>query len=84
MLLNILASEMQKYHEVDPTADTVDTLFGACTQTMNKVKGAYSIITLVNQVPPRRPVPVAPRRAGCAIDRGRHRPPPATATPTAL
>lgn len=49
-LLNVLAEDINVEYQKSPTADADKMLFDAVTNTMKKVKGAYSVITMVNQV----------------------------------
>eukprot|EP00241_Pyramimonas_parkeae_P017089 CAMPEP_0114293988 /NCGR_PEP_ID=MMETSP0059-20121206/9884_1 /TAXON_ID=36894 /ORGANISM="Pyramimonas parkeae, Strain CCMP726" /LENGTH=627 /DNA_ID=CAMNT_0001415731 /DNA_START=16 /DNA_END=1900 /DNA_ORIENTATION=+ len=50
VLLNVFADAIGRFHELQPNTDTVDTIFGACMTTMSKCQGAYSCITLINNV----------------------------------
>ena len=50
VLLNVFAEDVNKELQANPEADVDKTVFDAVTNTMKKVKGAYSCITMVNQV----------------------------------
>ena len=50
VLLNVFAEDVSKELQANPDADVDKTVFDAVTNTMKKVKGAYSCITMVNQV----------------------------------
>lgn len=63
VLLNVFADAIGRFHELQPNTDTVDTIFGACMTTMNKCQGAYSCITLINNVRARRRRRAFTRRA---------------------
>jgi len=48
VLLNVFAEDLSKEIASNPNKDSDKQLFDAVTVTMGKVKGAYSIITLIN------------------------------------
>jgi amidophosphoribosyltransferase len=50
VLLNVFAEDINAENAKNPEADMDKRLFDAVTHTMKKVKGAYSVITMVNQV----------------------------------
>jgi amidophosphoribosyltransferase len=50
VLLNVFAEDVNKELRANPDADVDKIVFDAVTHTMKKVKGAYSCITMVNQV----------------------------------
>lgn len=50
VLLNIFADEIHRAHKMDPTAPARELVFSGVRATMNQVRGAYSIITLVDRV----------------------------------
>jgi len=50
VLLNIFADAMHKVRSSTPELDILETVFSACTSTMQQCSGAYSVITLINQV----------------------------------
>ena len=50
VLLNVFAEDVNNEIMANPDADTDKVVFDAVTKTMKKAKGAYSCITMVNQV----------------------------------
>jgi len=51
VLLNVFADALHKVHSESKGKNSmVDSIFDACERTMNKIEGAYSCITLINQV----------------------------------
>jgi amidophosphoribosyltransferase len=50
VLLNVFAEDVSKEMSANPESDADKVVFDAVTQTMKKVKGAYSCVTMVNQV----------------------------------
>ncbi|CEF99762.1 Glutamine amidotransferase type 2 domain [Ostreococcus tauri] len=48
ILLNVFAEDLSKEISSNPNKDKDKQLFDAVTETMGKVKGAYSIISLIN------------------------------------
>lgn len=50
ILLNVFADEIYKVRKHDDKRCPVETVFEATKHTMNKVKGAYSVITLIDNV----------------------------------
>ena len=50
VLLNVFAEDVNEELQAHPDADVDKIVFDAVTNTMKKVKGAYSCITMVNQV----------------------------------
>eukprot|EP00227_Mantoniella_beaufortii_P015718 CAMPEP_0197584074 /NCGR_PEP_ID=MMETSP1326-20131121/6790_1 /TAXON_ID=1155430 /ORGANISM="Genus nov. species nov., Strain RCC2288" /LENGTH=590 /DNA_ID=CAMNT_0043148383 /DNA_START=207 /DNA_END=1979 /DNA_ORIENTATION=+ len=50
VLLNVLAEDINAEYVKAPGTDMEKMIFDAVTNTMKKVKGAYSVITMVNQV----------------------------------
>ena len=50
MLLNVFADEIHRAHKQSPSSRPSDFVFTAASKVMSLAKGAYSVITLIDQV----------------------------------
>ncbi|MCK5461305.1 amidophosphoribosyltransferase [Candidatus Gracilibacteria bacterium] len=50
ILLNVFADQIYKVQKENPELDDIKTIFKATKQTMHRVQGAYSIISIIDKV----------------------------------
>jgi amidophosphoribosyltransferase len=50
VLLNVFADKIYRIEKEDPEINSMDAIFGAAEKTMERIKGAYAVITMIDRV----------------------------------